>query len=212
MVSNPGGHPSSLHAVRTVRQAWIGRAARLVPGAPRLVSRGRHGTHRVSLLLAHVSSHPVLRVLVPSDSQAAGGRNGTNPSICCGGVGRGHPEHCRWCFPTPTCDWADTAERADGCGRQLAFRFTARGSAAGRLLLRPYRRRPGGPLDCAIGFRRAEPAERPGPGRQRPYRLPVPGDRKSTRLNSSHLVISYAVFCLKKKTARSCNTTIAGQK
>src|SRR5256885_4887089 len=30
------------------------------------------------------------------------------------------------------------------------------------------------------------------------------GDRKSTRLNSSHLVISYAVFCLKKKkTARA---------
>src|SRR5256885_9601666 len=28
-------------------------------------------------------------------------------------------------------------------------------------------------------------------------------DRKSTRLNSSHLVISYAVFCLKKKTKRS---------
>src|SRR5256885_5615288 len=27
----------------------------------------------------------------------------------------------------------------------------------------------------------------------------VTGDRKSTRLNSSHLVISYAVFCLKKK-------------
>src|SRR5256885_12096526 len=26
-----------------------------------------------------------------------------------------------------------------------------------------------------------------------------PSDRKSTRLNSSHLVISYAVFCLKKK-------------
>src|SRR5256885_3698631 len=30
-------------------------------------------------------------------------------------------------------------------------------------------------------------------------------DRKSTRLNSSHLVISYAVFCLKKKTRQhSC--------
>src|SRR2546426_6008790 len=29
-----------------------------------------------------------------------------------------------------------------------------------------------------------------------------PRDRKSTRLNSSHLVISYAVFCLKKKTTR----------
>src|SRR5437773_9254693 len=27
------------------------------------------------------------------------------------------------------------------------------------------------------------------------------GDRKSTRLNSSHITISYAVFCLKKKTA-----------
>src|SRR5258705_8442667 len=27
----------------------------------------------------------------------------------------------------------------------------------------------------------------------------LPGDRKSTRLNSSHLGISYAVFCLKKK-------------
>src|SRR5438034_8766731 len=28
---------------------------------------------------------------------------------------------------------------------------------------------------------------------------PAAGDRKSTRLNSSHTVISYAVFCLKKK-------------
>src|SRR5437773_6414135 len=27
----------------------------------------------------------------------------------------------------------------------------------------------------------------------------LPGDRKSTRLNSSHITISYAVFCLKKK-------------
>src|SRR5256885_8020912 len=29
--------------------------------------------------------------------------------------------------------------------------------------------------------------------------IDLEGDRKSTRLNSSHLVISYAVFCLKKK-------------
>src|SRR5205807_4656265 len=29
-------------------------------------------------------------------------------------------------------------------------------------------------------------------------------DRKSTRLNSSHLVISYAVFCLKKKKSHCC--------
>src|SRR5256885_3664477 len=32
-----------------------------------------------------------------------------------------------------------------------------------------------------------------------PLRDAAPLDRKSTRLNSSHLVISYAVFCLKKK-------------
>src|ERR1035438_10666669 len=29
-------------------------------------------------------------------------------------------------------------------------------------------------------------------------------DRKSTRLNSSHLGISYAVFCLKKKKKKKC--------
>src|SRR2546426_2644696 len=37
-------------------------------------------------------------------------------------------------------------------------------------------------------------------------------DRKSTRLNSSHLVISYAVFCLKKKkktNRHQCNQTSA---
>src|SRR5205807_8766761 len=36
------------------------------------------------------------------------------------------------------------------------------------------------------------------PRRDRPMRTFI-RDRKSTRLNSSHLVISYAVFCLKKK-------------
>src|ERR1022692_5234729 len=33
-------------------------------------------------------------------------------------------------------------------------------------------------------------------------------DRKSTRLNSSHLVISYAVFCLKKKINNSLDRTM----
>src|SRR5206468_11763015 len=46
---------------------------------------------------------------------------------------------------------------------------------------------------------------------QRPDPVPLPGhveraerdvDRKSTRLNSSHDQISYAVFCLKKKTTK----------
>src|SRR5256885_11044970 len=32
--------------------------------------------------------------------------------------------------------------------------------------------------------------------------MPPEADRKSTRLNSSHLVISYAVFCLKKKKTK----------
>src|SRR5256885_10958058 len=35
------------------------------------------------------------------------------------------------------------------------------------------------------------------------------GDRKSTRLNSSHLVISYAVFCLKKKTRTSLHRSVS---
>src|SRR2546430_6523853 len=35
--------------------------------------------------------------------------------------------------------------------------------------------------------------------RDLPRRSAAPGDRKSTRLNSSHSQISYAVFCLKKK-------------
>src|SRR3989442_11566391 len=35
------------------------------------------------------------------------------------------------------------------------------------------------------------------------------GDRKSTRLNSSHVRISYAVFCLKKKKPAQCSLAIA---
>src|SRR5690349_23281286 len=34
---------------------------------------------------------------------------------------------------------------------------------------------------------------------------PIPEDRKSTRLNSSHVEISYAVFCLKKKKKKKSN-------
>src|SRR5256885_16361645 len=51
----------------------------------------------------------------------------------------------------------------------------------------------------------AAPSARPGGSAsafcepERTKSRPPPQDRKSTRLNSSHLVISYAVFCLKKK-------------
>src|SRR5688500_19477452 len=37
------------------------------------------------------------------------------------------------------------------------------------------------------------------------------GDRKSTRLNSSHLVISYAVFCLKKKNKMTLQRTMSSE-
>src|SRR5690625_6656355 len=76
-----------------------------------------------------------------------------------------------------------------------------------------------------IGRRRgssAPPASRAIPARRGPPPIPVPSrstsrtcwsgsmpattstsqDRKSTRLNSSHVAISYAVFCLKKKKIR----------
>src|SRR5207244_11959616 len=59
---------------------------------------------------------------------------------------------------------------------------------------------------------RAPPPRRPPLSPLRASRAPLPaaprgarpdgrltGDRKSTRLNSSHQIISYAVFCLKKK-------------
>src|SRR3712207_7858673 len=43
-------------------------------------------------------------------------------------------------------------------------------------------------------------AERVGPALERLHGHAAGRDRKSTRLNSSHANISYAVFCLKKKT------------
>src|SRR5205085_5443670 len=39
----------------------------------------------------------------------------------------------------------------------------------------------------------------------------LPGDRKSTRLNSSHSQISYAVFCLKKKIKTSTTKQTSSQ-
>src|SRR6266511_5271745 len=67
-------------------------------------------------------------------------------------------------------------------------------------------------LLCACSFPGAPtllpPPFGPDPARPEPARLffptgiaidPTSRDRKSTRLNSSHVKISYAVFCLKKK-------------
>src|SRR5437660_6924639 len=63
--------------------------------------------------------------------------------------------------------------------------------------------------------RHRRPAQGMDPGHRQPAgmaRVDDPlRDRKSTRLNSSHVAISYAVFCLKKKKKNN-NTTQQPQK
>src|SRR2546427_8857231 len=55
-------------------------------------------------------------------------------------------------------------------------------------------------LPISDGLRRhGRPHAEPGPPADGPARAALRPDRKSTRLNSSHSQISYAVFCLKKK-------------
>src|SRR2546422_4075441 len=102
-------------------------------------------------------------------------------------------------FPYTTLFRSETARRADpGTAWTRGVRFSGRDLAshggreqAPRIAL--YRTRRGGP-------RRPRP-RRYRRARGRLARVPS-GDRKSTRLNSSHGYISYAVFCLKKKKKR----------
>src|SRR5688572_32321524 len=82
-------------------------------------------------------------------------------------------------FPYTTLfrSWRERAERGRGLLWHIAARQHHRSRAAGRA-------RRGAALRV----------------HHRSHHVPVPGgDRKSTRLNSSHSQISYAVFCLKKK-------------
>src|SRR5256885_4295599 len=61
-------------------------------------------------------------------------------------------------------------------------------------------------------FRSVRPAFRhPGSARRDEGPHGQRTDRKSTRLNSSHLVISYAVFCLKKKNIACCSEDAKGE-
>src|SRR5689334_24837953 len=85
--------------------------------------------------------------------------------------------------------------------RSTLFPYTTLFRSAGqRAAAAGDRRRPGGAL-------RRHPAARARGGARRPVGLAAliadvvatARDRKSTRLNSSHSSISYAVFCLKKK-------------
>src|SRR2546422_6409571 len=78
------------------------------------------------------------------------------------------------------------------------FRSSVRGSDARRSHASPDRR----PADGIAGEGRD-----PGGGGGRRPRVARRQDRKSTRLNSSHGYISYAVFCLKKKNTVTYPTT-----
>src|SRR5262245_62298944 len=69
------------------------------------------------------------------------------------------------------------------------------------------------PVEQHAAFRKIEIEAAAGrPPRRQPLRQIAQAeqevDRKSTRLNSSHLGISYAVFCLKKKTKRRTQAEI----
>src|SRR5699024_12557377 len=94
---------------------------------------------------------------------------------------------CVWCLVSQRCRPASSAsvaclDQGRGAHRDLrSFPYTT--------LFRSRRRR--------SARRRGEKRARTGQAGHR-GRRPSP-DRKSTRLNSSHVSISYAVFCLKKK-------------
>src|SRR5690606_17234238 len=105
------------------------------------------------------------------------------------------------------------------CGAYEAYLRTYRGREADRLAAEFLLLDPSFPRSVVYSLMRAEScletlergARRRGEedartvtasyneARMRPLQLPRQKDRKSTRLNSSHVKISYAVFCLKKK-------------
>src|SRR5437899_9307397 len=68
---------------------------------------------------------------------------------------------------------------------------------AAQLVLRP---------GFELGPERRIDAQKKGLSFHHPCQSVIQRDRKSTRLNSSHLGISYAVFCLKKKKKKIKNT------
>src|SRR5256885_2411660 len=81
------------------------------------------------------------------------------------------------------------------------FRSRARPSHDARALRRAHARDRSAPPRRAapLALRAASEGARCSGARPREHPRDEAEDRKSTRLNSSHLVISYAVFCLKKK-------------
>src|SRR5689334_24394306 len=93
--------------------------------------------------------------------------------------------HTRW-----NCDWS-----SDVCSSDLPYHLSRRSR---------WRRKSRGARDAVHGFWHGgagawNQCAAVGNGRVDLLRPRLGGDRKSTRLNSSHSSISYAVFCLKKK-------------
>src|SRR5688572_32751337 len=80
---------------------------------------------------------------------------------------------------------------------EASFGTVARWARTGQLRLDGRRAAPGDRIEAGQTIRVPPLDEQPaGP---QPPKPPPLEDRKSTRLNSSHSQISYAVFCLKKK-------------
>src|SRR5207249_9428194 len=101
--------------------------------------------------------------------------------------------------------------RAPAVGRAPGAARASPPRLSGTRLPPPARARPGAPCPPARPARalhpagrsrgdaaQARPSPRPPPLGADPGRVRDRADRKSTRLNSSHVSISYAVFCLKK--------------
>src|SRR5207253_8974242 len=101
------------------------------------------------------------------------------------------------CFTPTSCP---TATASLSLHDALPISDGARMERSGDDLRRQPRREIAG-VDAARG-RVRRPGERASIGIDNRFRAD-PRDRKSTRLNSSHVAISYAVFCLKKKNYSS---------
>src|SRR5207302_8326072 len=108
------------------------------------------------------------------------------------------------CDPNPT-DWPpEILVTANLCARDC----TSCGSIGDRATV-SITRRSGGNVYCFSAAATSESSPQTSSGRWNSSRITgkgaEPQDRKSTRLNSSHVKSSYAVFCLKKKSENDTN-------
>src|SRR5690625_5163885 len=98
-----------------------------------------------------------------------------------------HPTDDALCFGKETLSYDELNKLSNRIAHYLTGRGVTRGDRVGICLERSSEM-----IACVIGILKAGAAY-----------VPLDPDRKSTRLNSSHVAISYAVFCLKKKKKRN---------